>query len=265
LNLTGAGPIPASVLVYQFDLLHFPVNNPIGNLVLSGTLCLVAAGLVVFARLSEDLSPAPVHSSGSEASTHAKRNSGRTDGDADDRPAPAELCDHSGISLQGKGSPSRIDKKPVTNASTASSVARQPLEGIRRSFESRDQARSGNVVKSGTIKTGSQEIESGAFPENPALIPPVVIEKAPVPVAVAVPSLDTSLLSPEERTAVQQVGDSFAASIAASPTQDPDSPAYFNYWKSAAYLHDEQLRITLGWESFNRLSALAAQASERTR
>ena len=90
-----------------------------------------------------------------------------------------------------------------------------------------------------------------------------VLREAPIPVALAVPDLGLSDFSPEEKSTIQNVRDRFSASIAAAPTHDPDSPAYFDYWKSATYLHDEQLKIRLGWQSFNQLSALAAQAAMR--
>lgn len=102
-------------------------------------------------------------------------------------------------------------------------------------------------------------------PDMATVSAPVALEKAPVPVAIALSQLATSKLSLQEQSAVRQVQSSFTASIAAAPSDDPDSAVYFNYWKSAAYLHDEQLRITLGWTAFNRLSALAAQSAEQSR
>jgi hypothetical protein len=141
----------------------------------------------------------------------------------------------------------------------------QTSAGVRDMSDSRPHYRTSGMVETETIKAASHEA-GNAIPFNTLpIIPPEVVEKAPVPVAIAVPGLNLSGFSPQEQSAVQKVRDSFAVSIAAAPSQDPDSPAYFGYWKSAAYLHDEQLRITLGWDSFNRLSALAAQAAESAR
>ena len=80
-----------------------------------------------------------------------------------------------------------------------------------------------------------------------------------MPVAVAIPDLDVTAFTPQEQSVIHDLRDSFMDSIAAAPSQDPASPEYFDCWKSAARLHDEQLRITLGWDRFNRLSAVAAR------
>jgi hypothetical protein len=109
----------------------------------------------------------------------------------------------------------------------------------------------------------SQTPALSILPESLAVSQRPVLREAPIPVALAVPDLELSDFSAQEKSTIQSVRDRFSASIAAAPTQDPDSPAYFDYWKSAAYLHDEQLKIRLGWQSFNQLSALAAQAAMR--
>lgn len=96
-------------------------------------------------------------------------------------------------------------------------------------------------------------------------IAPAAVEKPSIPVALALSKLEIPSLSPQEQSIVENVRSSFEASIAEAPSSDPDSPEYFSYWKSAAHLHDEQLRITLGWAAYNQLSALAAQKAERER
>jgi hypothetical protein len=99
----------------------------------------------------------------------------------------------------------------------------------------------------------------------PGIVFPVMMEEARMPVATTLRDIDFAEFTLLEQSTIRGLQDHFTNTIAAASSQDPDSPAYFNYWKSAACLHDEQLRITLGWESFNRLSALAAQAAERAR
>lgn len=98
-------------------------------------------------------------------------------------------------------------------------------------------------------------------PANQESQPPatVFVEEAKLPIALALPESVVTQLSPQEQTEIQRVQDSFTQDISASPSQDPETPEYFSYWKSARFRQDEQLRITLGWDRFNRLSALAAQ------
>ncbi len=86
-----------------------------------------------------------------------------------------------------------------------------------------------------------------------------------MPVAVAIHNWDFSELTPLEQAEIRGLQDSFADSIAAAPSQDPASPEYFKYWKSAARLHDEQLRITLGWDRYNTLSILASRNAPTAR
>lgn len=85
------------------------------------------------------------------------------------------------------------------------------------------------------------------------------MEEARMPVASAISDLDVTAFTPQEQSAIHDLRDSFTETIAAEPSQDPASHEYFDHWKCAARLHDEQLRITLGWDRFNRLSAVAAR------
>jgi hypothetical protein len=91
--------------------------------------------------------------------------------------------------------------------------------------------------------------------------PTALVEEAKLPIALALPESTVNQLSPQEQSAIQRVQESFTQDISVSPSQDPETPEYFSYWKSAQARQDEQLRITLGWDRFNRLSALAAQQS----
>jgi hypothetical protein len=106
------------------------------------------------------------------------------------------------------------------------------------------------------------EFRNDSSLQEQATVAPAVIEEARIPVARAIPDLDISRFSPREQSAIRSLLDSFARAVAAAPSQDPDSPEYFNCWKSAVRLHDEQLRITLGWDRYNLLSALAARAAQ---
>jgi hypothetical protein len=94
--------------------------------------------------------------------------------------------------------------------------------------------------------------------------PPALVEEAKLPIALALPESTVTQLSPQEQSAIQQVQQRFTQDISASPSQDPETPEYFSYWKSAQFRQDEQLRITLGWDRFNRLSAIAAQQRAST-
>lgn len=100
--------------------------------------------------------------------------------------------------------------------------------------------------------------------EESQLPPTALVEEAKLPIALALPESTMTQLSPHEQSAIQQVQQRFTQDISASPSQNPESPEYFSYWKSAQARQDEQLRITLGWDRFNRLSALAAQQRAST-
>lgn len=85
------------------------------------------------------------------------------------------------------------------------------------------------------------------------------IEEAKLPIALILPETTLAQLTPQEQAIIEQVQQTFAQEISTSPSQDPESPEYFSYWRSAQSKQDDQLRIMLGWDGFNRLSALAAQ------
>lgn len=102
----------------------------------------------------------------------------------------------------------------------------------------------------------------------PDVLPPAiaagqpVVEEALPPLSLAVPDEVYDTLTKTEQETIRSQGEKFVDSIHQSPDADPESPAYFDHWKSARRLHDEHLRITLGWDRFNQLSAAAAAAAE---
>lgn len=65
--------------------------------------------------------------------------------------------------------------------------------------------------------------------------------------------------SQAEIQAISRIGSEFEEALGDPALQDPESPEYFNRWRSALNLADEHLRIAVGWDRYNRLSALAAQ------
>lgn len=101
--------------------------------------------------------------------------------------------------------------------------------------------------------------QSGAVASSPF---PATIQDGRAATARAMAQLDVSQCSPPEQSAIRASQETFAAAIAAAPDQDPASPAYADYWNDALNRQQEQLRITLGWDRYNRLSALAAQSSQ---
>lgn len=171
-----------------------------------------------------------------------------------------------------QATPNSLQKRSIS-ASPRSQVTRnktsqdptQTLQTDPRRFSSPAQSQSPLESDAASLEDGSQTPDLSILPESLAVNQRPVLREAPIPVALAVPDLELSDFSPQEKSTIQNVRDRFSASIAAAPTQDPDSPAYFDYWKSAAYLHDEQLKIRLGWQSFNQLSALAAQSATRAK
>lgn len=205
---------------------------------------------MTFLQLSDSPNPPPVNPPEARTpSIHGFRS----------HQAGRDRSDHS-HAMDGRG-------KPPSPAATAAASPGSPhiSQGRPHSTLSGSRLRSPDEAESIRIDSVSLETEDGSPPDQQPIVAAEVVENAPLPVALALSNLDSSRFSPQEQSAVQSVQRSFAAAIAAAPSQDPDSPEYFDYWKSASYLHDEQLRITLGWVSFNKLSALAAQNSELTR
>lgn len=83
-------------------------------------------------------------------------------------------------------------------------------------------------------------------------------EPARLPVAVAVARIGVIPGSPEDE-AIYQAQLAFGEEMAAAPPADLASPEYARQWRRATESNDDFLRRTLGWDRFNRLSALAAQ------
>ena len=88
------------------------------------------------------------------------------------------------------------------------------------------------------------------------------IQEGGASAAQAMAHLDISQCSPPEQSAILASQENFAANVAAAPDQDPASPSYADYWNDAFNRQQEQLRITLGWDRYNQLSALAAQSAQ---
>lgn len=107
-------------------------------------------------------------------------------------------------------------------------------------------------VATSTADTGSsttsQQPDRGSVPPEPSKLP----------IAFSLPEMDAEPGSLEE-VIIRQAQQDFADEMAASPDGDPASPGYADHWKRAVVSHDDYLRSSLGWEQFNRLSALAGQ------
>lgn len=104
-----------------------------------------------------------------------------------------------------------------------------------------------------------QELTDTASGEDSFVPPPgPVIEEARLPVAVAAPETNDNELTETEREVIGKHTEEFQKAIDSVSHLDEADPAYFDAWKTAQRRRDEQLRLTLGWERFNRLSASAA-------
>lgn len=85
------------------------------------------------------------------------------------------------------------------------------------------------------------------------------LDKPRLPIAFSLPE-DVSSPGSREEELIYQNQLSFSNDL--NPPDHPPDPAsetYANRWRVAVESHDDFLRRTLGWDRFNRLSALAAQ------
>jgi len=68
-------------------------------------------------------------------------------------------------------------------------------------------------------------------------------------------------MTPSAQAAIARAQEMFQKDVAASPSQDPNSDAYFENWQASAQRSDDFLRSMLGWSAFNTLSAEAARVT----
>lgn len=82
----------------------------------------------------------------------------------------------------------------------------------------------------------------------------------PVPLAVRLASIRPEALRPEERRLIEGADSSFRNSVEEEARlSEENAEAGARYRSQAVNLHDEYLRMTLGWDRFNQLSAEAAR------
>jgi hypothetical protein len=247
------------------------VNTLNKNGFLLGAIILIAAALVAFVQISGSQDS---ELNGADSAVGALR-SGAHRIQADDRLESNSHVDTqsslSSPSPRQSSTPHSTNTRSVSESSRSQGATDQPTRD--ETLPSQAIMRLTRTVTLDQISTESETVGSEVTTQLPTLSIPVdslaidhrpVMREAPIPVALALPDLEISRCSTEQQIAIQNVRDSFSATISESPTHEPDSPAYFSYWKSAAYLHDEQLKIVLGWQAFNQLSALAAQAAEKS-
>jgi len=86
-----------------------------------------------------------------------------------------------------------------------------------------------------------------------------IVEEPTTPLALRTDVLQNFELSPPGLAAIARAQEMFQKGVAASPSKDPNSEAYFNTWQGAAQRSDGFLRAMLGWSAFNTLSAEAAR------
>lgn len=84
----------------------------------------------------------------------------------------------------------------------------------------------------------------------------------PLPLAVSLASIRPEILSPEESRLIEAADNSFRIAVEEETRLSlENSDAAVRYRSQAVSLHDEYLRITLGWDRFNALSAEAVRWS----
>ena len=122
-------------------------------------------------------------------------------------------------------------------------------------------ARSNHLISKNQQKLSHAEDFAGLPSEPLAITKPTAelrVISAGFPVALSIGPPQLSQLFPEEQALIQELKAAFEATMAKSPSQDLDSPEYFDHWKRALRASDHRLLLMLGGDRFNKVSALAA-------
>lgn len=120
-------------------------------------------------------------------------------------------------------------------------------------------------VKSANIaanpeKTGKSNPQAASLDGRITVGPQEI--SGPLPLAVSLTSIRPEVLSPEERRFIEAADNSFRNAVEEETRLSvKNADAAARYRTQAVSLHDEYLRITLGWDRFNALSAEAARWS----
>ncbi len=249
--------------------MHQRFRNPFVNVVLL-LLCTLAVALTYKMRpatqaVEASIQPAAKHHS-QKRSTRPESPNASTTGTAETTAPP--------VTATAQSSPTRTRPFPSTQTSgTAASLSDHqnsdhPVQNLLARGADATARTETNAAE--VLETRSKE----SYGHTPAPVslagqesqpPPIaLVEEAKLPIALALPESTVTQLSPQEQSAIHQVQQRFTQDISASPSQNPETPEYFSYWKSAQFRQDEQLRLTLGWDRFNRLSAIAAQKRAST-
>lgn len=121
--------------------------------------------------------------------------------------------------------------------------------------------RSSSLSRDGALIQDSTEQQGGELTSYDHREPVILYAGYPVSERLKNMKENLEFLSPGEQKIVAKINEDFSDAVEAVESESVGEEAYFDHWRSSLDVADERLRAALGWERFNRLSSLAAQAA----